>query len=176
MPAPQLLDYEKQAVRDFVDSLPEANLPWRRPSYNDPTFWSKPLVQPYIRPLGNSTLWTTVLDLSGNLALTAYVNGYTATTFGDAALSDVEFRIVLNGALVSSMSLLQNVEYNKTGPSIFPVIPRETSFIVRFNNRLQLQARNNNVAPRYIIAAFYGWYFDDSNPGEINFREGMTDA
>jgi hypothetical protein len=176
MSTPDLLDYEKQAIRDFVDVLPSVNLPWRRPSFNDPTFWSEPLVATALRPLGGASGWTDVLALTGNLAYSAYVNGYVATTFGDATLSGVEFRLVLNGQLPTGMSIATNAELFKTGPAAFPVIPRDTSFIIRFDDRLQIQARNTNAAPRFIIAAFLGWYFDDANPAEKNTREGLTDA
>lgn len=173
---PELLDYEREAFRNFVDALPRSTLPWRQPSFNQPTFWSEPLVLSYIRPIGGSSGWVDAIDLRGNLAYTARVSGYVATTFGDAALSGVEFRFLYNNALVSTVSLAQDIEYSKLGPSSYPTIPRETFFVVRFNQRLQLQVRNNNAAPRYVIAALYGWSFDDSNPGEINRREGLTDA
>lgn len=176
LPIEGLLDYEKQALRDLADALPVINVPWRQASFNNPTFWSKPLVITSAVPVNPGSTWTDVIDLFGRAASSALVNGYTATCFGDAAIDDLEYRFLYNGSLPPFVTILPGVEYNKTGPSIFPVIPRETFFIVRPIDRLQLQVRNNSASPRYSIAALYGWFFDDNNPYEINVREGITDV
>jgi hypothetical protein len=176
MVAPELLEYEKQAVHDLLKALPDSNLPWRQPSFNLPTFWSKPLVNTIIRPVDYSTRWTNMITLVGKDIFTALVNGYVATTFGDTSLSDVEFRFVYNNRLVSSTSILTNAEHNKTSPTSFPCVAQKTFFTVRFNDRLQIQARNLNVASRMVICALYGWYFDDNNPAEKGMREGLTDV
>ncbi len=176
MAAPELLDYEKQAVHDLLKALPDSNLPWRQPSFNDPTFWSKPLVKTAIQPLDAGSGWTNILTLISKDIFTALVNGYVATTFGDAALSDVEFRFVYNNRLVSSTSILPNAEHHKLSSTSFPCIPQSTFFTVRETDRLQIQARNTNAAARMVICAFYGWYFDDNNPSEKNMREGLTDV
>lgn len=177
MTAPfELLDYEKQAVRDFVDALPGMNLPWRQASFNNPTFWSKPLVLTAALPINPGSTWTDVFDLRGRTSSTGLVNSYTATSFGDASIDDLEYRFVFNGALPPFVSFVSGVEYSKSAPATFPVIPRQTFFTVRPIDRLQLQVRNNSAAPRYLIAALYGWFFDDNNAYEINYREGITDV
>lgn len=176
METPDLLEYEKQAIRDLVDALPELNLPWRQPSFNDPTFWSRPLNETAIRPIDGSSGWETLLDIKGSTAYTACVEQYVAAPFGSALLADMDFRFVLNGSLVSTMSLQNGIEFHKTGPSTFPCVPRRTFFTLRFFDRLQLQVRNNSATAQYAIGAFYGWYFNDTNPNERNVREGITDV
>lgn len=176
MIAPELLGYEKLAIRDLVDALPGSNLPWREPSYSKPTFWSRPLVETIIRPIDGNSAWENMIEVRGNPATTALVNSFVATTFGDATLSDVDMRLIINGRLVSGTSYLANVDYNKISPSTYPVIPRPTFAIVRYLDTLAIQMRNRNASPRLAICAFFGWRFDDNNPADKNFREGITDV
>ncbi len=55
-------------------------------------------------------------------------------------------------------------------------MPRKTFFTVRYFDRLLIQVRNNEPVAQYAIGAFYGWYFNDTNPAERNVREGITDV
>jgi hypothetical protein len=137
-------------------------MPVRRPSQTDPTFWSYPLTPTKIEPVANGT-WVNFLDLHGLPGFVFRVSSYVATVFGDATLANVDFRFILNGGLAPNMSLASGVDHNKVSPTDFPVIPQETFFYVGEQDRLILQARNNNLFQQLVIAGFFGWQYTNAD-------------
>ncbi len=170
----QLEGYERQAFGTVVRMLPRSNVPVRRPSYNDHTFWSRPLVQTKIEPVAAGG-WVNFLRLPGILNYVYVVDQYVADSFGDNALSGLEFRFVFNGTLPPEFSILAGAEHHKQPVTLFPMVPQDTFFLVSQTDELIIQVRNNGVFQQLVCCAFYGYAYN-TYMTEKNWREGMTDA
>lgn len=155
-------------------ALRSSNMPIRRPSQTEPTFWSNPLTPTKIEPVANGT-WVNFLVLAGIPGFVYRVSKYVATVYGDATVANVDFRFVLNGTLPPNMSLASGVDHNKISPTDFPVVPQETFFYIGEKDRLILQVRNNNVLQQLIIAGFFGWQFPSSDSPQRDNIAVITD-
>lgn len=169
-----LQPYERQAFETIVRALPTSNMPVRRPSFNDPTFWSRPLVLTKIEPVAAGG-WVDFLVLPGILNYVYVVNKYVADSFGDNALSGLEFRLVFDGTIPPNFSILPGAEHHKQPVTAFPLVPQKTFFLVEENDNLILQVRNTGVFQQLVCCAFYGYAYN-TYMTEKNWREGVTDA
>jgi len=161
-------------VAELQRVLRDSNVPFRRPSNEQPTFWSYPVCETNIIPLANGG-WTDILTLRGLPQFTQRVDKYVATTFGDQTLSGVEFRFVFNGTLAPNMALASGVDHNKVTPATFPVVFQTTSFLVEEKDYLILQARNTNVFQQLVCAALTGWRYNNPNSVDKTQRSVITD-
>jgi hypothetical protein len=158
-------------------ALQNSNVPFRRPSWNDPSWWSRPLNSTIIIPLSGGSAWSDILTIRGRNNYGARVTGYVATTYGAADVADVDFRFVYNGALISTIDFVSTVERNRETPTMFPTFPQKFFFLLNLQTDvLTIQAKNNGTYQQLLMCAFYGYYFDNKNQAERSTMEGMTDA
>ncbi len=158
-------------------ALQNSNVPIRRPSWNDPTFWSRPLNTTIAIPLNASATWTNILTVRGRNSYTGRVTGYVATTFNPASIALVEFRFVFNGKLMPNVQLTPNVERNRQTPTLFPTFLQNIFMLLENpDDQLTIQAMNTGVFQQLVLCAFYGWYYDNMNQAEKSTLEGLTDA
>ncbi len=171
-------DFTSLDNNELMQLLRNSNVPLRRPSWTQPTFWSRPLIRTIMIPVEASSSWSTILAVSGLNGYSAVVTGYVATPLGDASLSQVRFRFVYQGRLVSSMSLGASAfEHNRESPTLFPTFPQSTAFICeRVDTTLSIQAINDGVFQQPVLCAFYGYYYDNMNQAEKSDIEGVTDV
>lgn len=168
-----MMDYERAAFEQMVRALPTSNLPIRRPSFNDPTFWSRPIVKTKIEPLLAGT-WVNFLEVQGAANYGVVIDKYVADSFGDNVLSNLEFRLIFGGTIPSNFSIVPGWEHHKPTPSSYPMVPQNTYFILETNDKLILQVRNTGVAQQLVTAAFFGYAFNTYTT-EKGFRQGLTD-
>ncbi len=165
---------DRAIIAKIKQTLRDSNLPFRRPSNEQPTFWSYPVCETDIVPLAAGG-WTQILRLHGLPQFTQRVDKYVATTFGDQTLSGVEFRFLFNGTLAPNMTLANGVDHNKITASTFPVVFQSTSFLVEESDVLVLQARNTGVFQQLVCAALTGWRYDNRNSVDKTQRSVITD-
>ncbi len=163
---------------ELMHVLRDSNVPLRRPSWTDPTFWSRPLIKTVVIPIEASTSWTTVLTVDGLVNYSARITGYTAAPQGDAALSQVRFRFIYRGRLLDNVSFGANAfEHNRENALLFPTFPQKMFFLCeRPGTPLSIQVINDGVFQQTVLCAFYGYYYDNSNQAEKNDLEGVTDV
>src|SRR5690606_10965016 len=170
---------EAVALGAFLTSLQGSNLPIRRPSWTDPSFWSLPLIKTKVRPIAAGATWADFLTVSGEPQYIAVVSHYTVTTVGDPAVAGLEFRLRLNGMPLplDAVQLAPGVEFGKTSPTSYPTIPRELFQPVLQTQELALQVRNPTLVQRMAIGAFWGWYYESLDSEVFTGAEqGMTDS
>jgi hypothetical protein len=155
-------------------ALRNSNLPVRRPSNEQPTFWSYPLCLTKIQPVPLQD-WTNFLFLPGLKGNTYRVSSYVATTFGDQTISGVQFRFLFNGTLPPNMTLANGVDHNKTSSTSFPVVPQGTCFLVEEKDSLIIQVKSTNVFQQMACAALLGWRYDNPNSVDKTARSVITD-
>ncbi len=161
----------------LFSALQNSNIPVRRPSWNDPTFWSRPLVETVAIPLNASASWSTILTAKGRSGYTGRVAGYVATTLTAATLASVQFRFVYNGKLLPNVDIESSVEWNRESATLFPTFPRKLFMLLENpDSYLSIQAMNTGIFQQMLLCAFYGWYYDNMNQAEKSRLEGMTDA
>lgn len=169
------MDVQEQGIIGALQAaLRNSNVPFRRPSNEQPTFWSYPICRTKIEPL-QAGGWTNFLMVKGLTGTTHRINNYVATTFGDQTLSGVQFRFVFNGTFAPNMDLANGVDHNKTSASSFPVVPQSTFFLVEEKDSLILQARNTGTFQQLVCGALLGWRYNNPNSVDKTARSVITD-
>ncbi len=158
--------------------LRNSNIPMRLPSWSNPTFWSRPLIETKMLPIEASSSWQDIVSVAGLNNYSGAITGFTATPLGDASLSQVSFRFVYQGKLLSQISLgAPTFENNRQNALLFPTFPQSLYMIVeRPDTILKIQALNSGVFQQTVLCAFFGYYYDNSNQAEKNDLEGLTDV
>ena len=170
------MDVPEQAIIDALQlALRSSNLPFRRPSNAQPTFWSYPVCPTLIMPVALADGWVDFLTIQGQTGVTSRVSGYVATGYGDAALSNLEFRFIFNGTLAPNMDLGVSIEQNKITASSYPCVPQATNFLVEESDRLVLQVRTTNVFQQLVGGAFFGWRYNNPNSPDKGALAVITD-
>jgi hypothetical protein len=169
-----LPDQDVALLLALQHTLRNSNLPFRRPSNEQPTFWSRPITLTKIEPVAAGS-WVNFLTLSGLTGGTNRISSYVATTFGDQTLSGVQFRFLFNGTLAPNMALANDVDHNKITSTSFPVVPQSTCFLVEEKDTLVLQVRNTGVFAQMVCGALLGWRYDNTNSVDKTARSVITD-
>jgi hypothetical protein len=155
-----LLPHEAVAIAAACKALRGSNLQVRAPSYTLPSFWSRPLYKTAYLPVNANTDWQTLVLVAGQPQYVAVVHQYVATSLGSLAVTGLEFRMLMNGQPVTSVSMTPGVELNKDGPNSYPVIPRKIFLPVNETQRLEIQVRNPTGIQRVAIGLLGGWFID----------------
>lgn len=171
-----LKDFEAVALAAVLQHVRDAgSLPLRRPSYQQPTFYSRPINEtrmPLVPPGGG---WTTVLEWEAPKQYISVITSYVATVAESLAAPDCSFRIFVNGAIPSGISIAAGANLFYTGA--MPLVPRAMHLAVNELNLFQLQMLNNTLFPRTAMCAVYGWSYPAT---DIEFgsgaAEGINDA
>lgn len=165
---------EAVAFAAILESLRDGSaLPARRPSYTEPTFWSRPLNRTAIVTMVPDPNWTTLLDLLAPAQYISRITNYAVATVQANTIPGVEFRLLQNGQPLTNVTLPAGVEVCK-GPT-WPLVLRKIDLIATETLSVGIQARNLGAVPFTVLAGFWGW---DYNTIEIELgrTQGITDA
>lgn len=150
-------------------------LPIRQPSFNAPTFLSRPVTATATTAVPPSTVWATFLSYSAPVQFIGVISGYVASSLEPATAPGIEFRVAVDGNV--KFILAPGLDPCRLAQSPWPRRPRKTRLFVNEQMTAQLQCRNLGATPRTAVLAFYGWAYDTINiypEGEA--RLGITDA
>lgn len=171
-----LKNFEAVALASVLQHVRDAgSMPFRRPSYQQPTFFSLPLniVRMPLVPPGPG--WTPVLEWAAPKQYISVITSYIATVAESLSAPDCSFRMTLNGTELSAVSVVSGANLFYTGQ--MPLVPRALHLAVNELNVFQLQMRNTTLFPRTAMCAIYGWSYPAT---EIEFgsgaAEGINDA
>ncbi len=165
------------AMEEVLRAMRDSNVPLRRPSFSNPTFWSRPLISTIAVPLAADTVWSDILTVNGLSGYSGMVTGYVATAYGDTSLAATRFRIIYNGSHVDTVDFVSSVERNRESATLFPTFPQATFFnLLSDKDSLTIQAINDGTFQQLVLCAFYGWYYDNSNQAERGSLGELTDA
>jgi hypothetical protein len=154
---------EALAVGAAFTALQRGTIPVRRPSYTRPPMWSRPLTITSAAPIVGGGGWVDVLVVPPIVSYRAVVKSYIATTQVGQAVSGVDFRFMLDAAFVDTVQIGAGTEISKDAPSTYPCVWRNVFFFLTDRQTLRLQARNNSVFARTVLAGVYGWYADSAH-------------
>ncbi len=159
-------------LRQFRDG---SAVPMRRPSYNAPTYLSKPITSALTAGVGPSATWQTFLAYSAPVSFIGVVSGYVMSTVEPITSPGVEFRICVDDNL--KLSIAPGLDPCRLASSPWPRRQRSTRIYVNEASTVQVQCRNLGAVPRTAILALYGWAYDTINiyPEESGSM-GITDA
>jgi hypothetical protein len=157
---PVLEKHEAVALVGIVKMMRGSNLQVRAPSYTQPSYWSRPLFQTRMRPILANTDWQDFLVVRGRPQYVAIVKQYVATSVGPLDVSGLEFRFLMDGNPLTSVTLTAGVERNKDGPFAYPVVPRDIFLPVNETQTLSLQVKNPTVFQRSAVGQLSGWLID----------------
>lgn len=172
-----LKTHEAVAIAAVLQTLrDEGALPVRRPSWEQPTYWSRPITITEMPVLGPAAQWVDMLTLRAPVQYISVVTGYIATTATPAATSGVEFQMLLDGALLPHVTIAAAA--NLFQLPLYPLQRRPTFVALAQNQVLSIQARNLGIIPRQLMLSFTGWSYDTINierGSDGSGSQGVTD-
>lgn len=171
-----LLPYEAVAIAGICKALRGSNLPSRRPSYSAPSFWARPIYTTNYLPIPPNTGWIDLVTVSGQPQYVAIIRQYVATSLGSLSASGLQFRMLLNGQPLTSVSLLAGVDVNKDGPNSYPIIPRSIFVPVNETQTLKIQVMNPTGFQQIAIGLLAGWFIDSMDSTITSDSNAMVDG
>jgi hypothetical protein len=174
---PLLQTHEAVAIAAVLQTMrDDGALPVRRPSHEQPTYWSRPLTYTGMPPLAPNAAWADMLRWTAPKQFMTIITGIVATTTTNPVTAGVEFRVTIDG------NPLQNVVFapaaNLFKPPQYPVIKRPTMISIAENQVIAIQARNLGVLPQVLLLALTGWSYDTINVergSDGSGSQGVTD-
>jgi hypothetical protein len=152
-----LLPYEAVAFAGICKALRGSNLQTRMPSYQMPSFWSRPIYKTNYVPIPNNTDWTDLVAYSGTPQYLGIIKQYACTTLGDLATSGLLFRMMFNGQPMANVALAAGVEINKDGPNTYPLVLRNIFLPVNETQRVSIQVKNPTGVQAIAMGVLCGW-------------------
>lgn len=167
---------EAVAFTAFLQSLRGSNLPIRRPSFNQPAFWSLPIFLTKPRPVPAGTAWVDFLSVSGVPHYIAVITHFVASSVGDSNINGLQWRFLLNGAGLTGTSFAAGQELNKVGPNTYPVKYRSIYQPVTEIQTLTLQVQNLTGLQCMAVAALVGWWYETMSSTILRTESGLSDS
>lgn len=168
--------YEAVAIAAICKALRGSNLQVRQPTYNYPSFWSRPIyATKYLTVPGNSG-WQSLIIVAGLPQYVGILRQYVATSLGNLAASGLAFRFLINGQPDTNIQLTQGVEFNKDAANSYPIIPRNFFLPVNETQRVELQVQNTGGVQQVAIGLLAGWYMDSRDSTVTSNDNAMVDG
>jgi hypothetical protein len=170
-----LYPYETVALAAICKALRGSNLQVRKPSYTYPSFWTRPLYATAYKPINANTSWQTLLEVKGKPQYIGIIKQFVATSLGSIALTGLEFRLLKNGTALD-VTLAPGIEFNKTGPNTYPIVPRDIFLPVNETETVQLEVRNPTGLQAIAIGLLGGWFIDSRDSTVTADSNAVTDG
>lgn len=166
---------EAVAFAAVLQSLRDGSvLPLRRPSYQEPTFWTRPLTRTALEVLAPTATWVPIITLTPPPQYVHLIQAISFATLEPLASPGVEFRLQLQGSEYPNVTYPPGIDICK--PATWPPLEqRPFSQAVPENFQFTLEARNLGVLPRMVLAGIYGWTYPTVEI-ELGRMQGITDA
>jgi hypothetical protein len=171
-----LLPHETVALAAICKALRGSNLQVRQPSYNYPSFWSRPIYKTNYLAVPPNAPWRTLVLVTGLPQYVGILRQFVATSLGSVALTGLRFRFLVNGQPDSNIQLLPGVEYNKDGGNSYPIIPRNFFLPVNETQRVEIQVENPTNVQQIAIGLLAGWYMDSMDSTVTANSNAMVDG
>lgn len=174
---------EQQVVNALADFVRLGSVSIREQGVQRPTFASINLTETRCRTIPAASGWIDYITIqmgvdSAPAGYAAFIEFYIASGKTDPATSGLQYRFMLDGALMASQEFTRlagvdsNVDHLSTTP--FPAQPRRLNLYVNNNSLLRLQVNNTGVADTVAYAGLFGWYLpNESMPREAQEGTGF---
>lgn len=163
---------EQQVVDALADFVRLGSVSIREQGVQRPTFASVNLTETRCRTIQSASGWVDYITIqmgegSAAQGFAAFIEFYTASGKTDPAVSGLQYRFVLDGALMASQEFarLGNVDtnVNHLSSTPFPAQPRRLNLYVNNGSRLVLQVNNTGGAATTAYAGLFGWYLPNTS-------------
>ncbi len=171
-----LLPYEAVAIAAICKGMRGSNMQFREPTFNYPSFWTRPLYATNYLAVAPNTGWQTLVSVSGLPQYVGIINQYVATAFGDVAASGLIFRFLFNGIPMTDVTLAAGIDFNKDSPTSYPVIPREIFIPVNQTQTVEIQVANPTAVQQIAIGLLGGWYMDARDSTVTSNENAVVDT
>lgn len=145
----------------------------RRPSFENPTFWSRPLTHTSIQALAPTATFVPVLEWRAPIQYIATITQYAVATLEPLTSPGVEFQLLFDGALLPGVNLPAGVDVSKGAE--WPLWRRPLHLVLNETHLFTIAARNLAAVPKTVLAAIWGWNYDTIDI-EFGPTQGITDA
>jgi hypothetical protein len=176
MPAESLLDHtEATAIAAVWQSLHDGSaMPINRPSWTDPSLFSKPITQTAIVVAPPSTSWLTILSYTVPTQYFASIKQFAVATF-EALDPAMQFRVMVDGVVPQGVSYPVGVDLCKDSTNPWPLFRRDFPIVLNQPQRITIEALNGGMMPQTVIAGLWGWTYP-SIATERTDTSGVNDA
>lgn len=166
--------HEMVAFAALCKAMRGTNLQARQPSYTYPSYWSRPIFNTAYLPIPGNTDWTNLVVFSPPAQYVGIIQQYAATSLGDIGLSGLLFRILQSG-LSLGVAIAPGVEFNKTGPNSYPLIPRKIFLPVDETDTVIIQVKNPTGVQAVAIGMLAGWSMEAMSATVTSDQNAMVD-
>lgn len=174
---------ESQVIGALADFVRLGSVSIREQGVQRPTFASLNLTETRCRTIPAGSGWVDYITIQMNegkaaAGYAAFIEFYIASGKTDPATSGLQYRFMLNGALLPSQEFLPpagvDINVNHLSATPFPAQPRRIAMVVDNDSRLVLQVNNTGGAITTAYAGLFGWYFpNQSQPREAQESTGF---
>jgi hypothetical protein len=172
-----LQPHEAVAIAAILQTLRDGGaLQIRRPSWEQPTYWSRPIIVTKMPVLMPTVDWVDALEWRAPVQFMSVITAFTATTVKTPETSNVTFQLAVNGFPMPAVGLAAAANLFK--PALYPVVQRQIFTTVAENQRFTIQAMNTGIIPQTLLLAISGWSYDtrDIERGsDGSGSQGVTD-
>jgi hypothetical protein len=138
-------------------------LPIRRPSVNQPPFFSLPLNLTRTRIIPKNTPnWTVALAVPSREQYVPVINAYSLGINRSLVNSGVEFRFQFNGGDLPEVDLLTDAELCRDGS--WPLYRKTFFQVVPFGQRFTVEVRNLSFTNHIYLIGLFGYYYPSVDP------------
>jgi len=163
---------EQQVVNALADFVRLGSVSIREQGVQRPTFGSVNLTETRCRSIPAASGWVDYITIKMGLGaapqgFAAVIEFFTASGKTDPATSGLQYRFMLDGALMASQEFAipagvdLNVNHLSTTP--FPAQPRRLNLFVNNESRLALQVNNTGGVATVAYAGLFGWYLPNQS-------------
>jgi hypothetical protein len=177
-----LKPHEAVAIAAVLQTMrDEGALPVRRPSWEQPTFYSKPLTvtgMPLLQPSPGPLFdYVDVLRWVAPVQYITVITGYVATTVNNPLTAQVDFQIAVDGGLLQGIAL--SPAANPFKGALYPVTARPTQIALNETQVFTIRARNLGVIPQTLLLSIQGWSYPTTTierGSDGSGSQGITDV
>jgi hypothetical protein len=163
------------AVGGLMASLAEGNIAIQRPEWENPTYWSRPMITTKSRCLSRSaSSWRTFLSISGRAQYVGVVRWLVMETLLPREDTGVDFRVRMSSSS-SRESFAPAVNFedarvslNKDPVDIWPLNKRSFFCILRPTDTLEIQVRNTIFKDEFLFTGIFGHYYESVDANEMS--------
>jgi len=151
------------AIGSALLSLAKGSSPVRRPSWNEPPFYSRPLTRTKTRYFpSNQPNWTNFLSVSGQPSYVGKIQSYCLGCEVPLLGSGIEFRFQIDGTNPQFVDLPVNAEISREfNVTDWPMFKKDFFQIILFTSTFTIQVRNISASPRRVFVGLFGYFYPD---------------
>lgn len=155
------------ALGATMAAMQTASTPIRRHSYQQPPFYALPLAVTSCRYLVGNSGWVRRLVVPPRTQYLGVVTSYAIAADVPLEGAGLEFRWLVNGAVVPSVVITDTDICRDTDVTSWPAFKRSTYLTFSAIQQASIEVRNTGAVTRRVFLGAFGFYYPSSDATEL---------